>query len=354
MVFFWVFLSFVQNMGKGSLWRVEQQYKQNLVIALTRSSYHPNTTAMEKATASFKTTPRSSESPPLVKATNTARPLDAELFPRLSKFMANMANGSGAANMSSGGSSETRSPLADDDYSMHNGNVECLVVNGERVSSTHHDENDPETHAISVERIARDWGVDNIDDVNAATAMLALKHGPKIFAETFHTGYVHRVLFFLPLCFSFKCRIFVHLNRTPIITSVPSEDHTYSAGKRASNSNGTSIQSNNNNVNITNNNTVTCGGGGSGLNAGPDTINHKITVSNDSPINIITTSNTVHNNNNNVNIANNNNNNNNIANNNIINSNNTNNILNRSHLNNSDNTSNGTSSDAAYESSEER
>lgn len=49
-------------MGKGSLWRVEQQYKQNLIIALTRSSYHPNTAAMEKATASLKNPPRSPES----------------------------------------------------------------------------------------------------------------------------------------------------------------------------------------------------------------------------------------------------------------------------------------------------
>lgn len=52
-------------MGKGSLWRVEQQYKQNLIIALTRSSYHPNTSAMEKATASLKNTPISPESPTL-------------------------------------------------------------------------------------------------------------------------------------------------------------------------------------------------------------------------------------------------------------------------------------------------
>lgn len=40
------------------------------------------------------------------------------------------------------------------------------------------------------ERIARDWGVDSIDDVNAATAMLALKHGPKVFNESFRNGYV--------------------------------------------------------------------------------------------------------------------------------------------------------------------
>lgn len=38
------------------------------------------------------------------------------------------------------------------------------------------------------ELIGRDWSADTIDDVNAATAMLALKHGPKIFTEGFHNG----------------------------------------------------------------------------------------------------------------------------------------------------------------------
>lgn len=36
--------------------------------------------------------------------------------------------------------------------------------------------------------IGRDWSADTIDDVNAATAMLALKHGPKIFTEGFQNG----------------------------------------------------------------------------------------------------------------------------------------------------------------------
>jgi hypothetical protein len=48
----------------------------------------------------------------------------------------------------------------------------------------------------------------SIEDVNAATAMLALKHGPKIFSETFTSNSSH----------------------PPVITSSPSEDHTYSAG----------------------------------------------------------------------------------------------------------------------------
>lgn len=50
-----------QNMGKGSLWRVEQQYKQNLIQALTRSSYHPCTNSLEKSP--FKVSPRPAESP---------------------------------------------------------------------------------------------------------------------------------------------------------------------------------------------------------------------------------------------------------------------------------------------------
>lgn len=56
------FIYFVQNMGKGSLWRVEQQYKQNLIQALTRSSYHPCTNSLEKSP--FKVSPRPTESPP--------------------------------------------------------------------------------------------------------------------------------------------------------------------------------------------------------------------------------------------------------------------------------------------------
>lgn len=70
---------------------------------------------------------------------------------------------------------------------------------------------------------ARELNAETIDDVNAATAMLALKHGPKIFTEG------------IP---------FVQTN-PPILTTTtsPSEDHTYSAfGKNGTdnNSNGTS------------------------------------------------------------------------------------------------------------------
>lgn len=203
-------------MGKGSLWRVEQQYKQNLIIALTRSSYHPNTAAMEKATASFKanntsTSPENSSpkvctidsqfyfnvswySRPLPLQTN-ARPLDAELFPRLSKFMANMQNGNSNVRPIISPNSNTTEPSTN----PVNPHYYHAQGDGVIIKTTPYSDHDHDMHSIevidaletqrNVERIARDWGVDSIDDVNAATAMLALKHGPKIFAETFqNTG----------------------------------------------------------------------------------------------------------------------------------------------------------------------
>lgn len=70
--------------------------------------------------------------------------------------------------------------------------------------------------------ISSEINAETMDDVNAAaTAMLALKHGPKIFSEG------------------------ILLANPPVITTSPSEDHTYSAftgGKNGTdnNSNGTS------------------------------------------------------------------------------------------------------------------
>lgn len=99
---------------------------------------------------------------------------------------------------------------------------------------------------------------------------------------------------------NYLCINFFFKFRTPIITTVPSEDHTYSAGggsKRSSSVNQTPIHANDIN--------------------GNDDTHTENGVNAVSPTNLI--------NNNSIN-----------------------------HLNNSDNASNGTSSDAAYESSEER
>lgn len=64
----------LQNMGKGSLWRVEQQYKQNLIQALSRSSYHPGANGEEKFNSPAKTSPRPAE------ALNGLKVCDSWLF----------------------------------------------------------------------------------------------------------------------------------------------------------------------------------------------------------------------------------------------------------------------------------
>lgn len=86
------------------------------------------------------------------------------------------------ADMSNGGISDRTNSIVPNvhDDGAPNGSDSADVINSkDNYLTSHH-----------VERIARYWGVDSIDDVNAATAMLALKHGPKVFSENFQTGYV--------------------------------------------------------------------------------------------------------------------------------------------------------------------
>lgn len=168
---------------------------------------------------------------------SNARPLDAELFPRLSKFMAEMqANNDDSQpnspthmyeddfhhhphphddlqhnhtptayfNGNGGVPTNLNQPSANNHhyYPITNGETKSLqiiyngngiggggatAVGGDKLSSSQSSAltNQPEI----VERIARDWGADSIDDVNAATAMLALKHGPKVFCESYQNGY---------------------------------------------------------------------------------------------------------------------------------------------------------------------
>lgn len=118
--------------------------------------------------------------------------------------MAHIQNGNGVkSTVSINGTTDVIiNPLPDKEYQIHNGNGDLYHGNGDGVivttiSASHsnhgmHSTRDGDIDAIetqrNVERIARDWGVDSIDDVNAATAMLALKHGPKVFTETFQAG----------------------------------------------------------------------------------------------------------------------------------------------------------------------
>lgn len=98
--------------------------------------------------------------------------MDAELFPRLSKYMADMSNGN-----SYDRTNPVVANIMEDEVASGNDNTDMINTKDNYLTSQH----------VNVERMARYWGVDNIDDVNAATAMLALKHGPKIFSENFQT-----------------------------------------------------------------------------------------------------------------------------------------------------------------------
>lgn len=69
-----------QNLGKGSLWTVDQQYKPNLLQALTRSPFHPCSTL--DPTSYFN---KSRQSP---EKSSISRLPNPELFPYLSRTLA--------------------------------------------------------------------------------------------------------------------------------------------------------------------------------------------------------------------------------------------------------------------------
>ena len=99
-------------------------------------------------------------------------------------------------NNSSESPSPPCTPAADDDHchQPYNNNNYFINNNNNINGNTNNNTTDNnDTSGIifnsiygNVERLARDWGTENIDDVNAATAMLALKHGPKVFTENYH------------------------------------------------------------------------------------------------------------------------------------------------------------------------
>lgn len=205
---------------------VEPQYRPNLIQALTRSPFHPCSTwekhaknLINPASESPGSKVRSVLTKSSIKyvftifnsqqSNGSARLPNPEHFPFLSRRLA-------AAMESYDEEGQSRASTPSTNYEMPqnyttNGmviyqNNNSIIINGNLPNS---------------ELMSRELNAETIDDVNAATAMLALKHGPKIFTEG------------IP---------FAH---PPVITTSPSEDHTYSAftgGKNGTdnNSNGTS------------------------------------------------------------------------------------------------------------------
>lgn len=195
------------NLGKGSLWMVEPQYRPNLIQALTRSPFHPCST-WEKHAKNLVKAPN--ESPK--QSNGSARLPNPEHFPFLARKLASMDG------YDDEGQSRASTPCYElpQNYTtngmvIYQNNNNAIVINGNVQSAS-----------ASTEAAGRELNAETLDDVNAATAMLALKHGPKVFTEG------------------------IAFTHPPIITTSPSEDHTYSAftggGKNGTdnNSNGTS------------------------------------------------------------------------------------------------------------------
>ncbi|SPP78354.1 blast:Forkhead box protein N3 [Drosophila guanche] len=286
------------NMGKGSLWRVEPQQRQNLIQALNRSPFFPNS-AVDKISTSLKSpsghgAAQSSggydvldgvaagaaaaacgnSTAPVALATPTksnglvlanggasqsaAMPtsplssagggggsasharVDPKLFPYLSKAFRKIREDGGPP---------TRQLLLGDVYdddvsadyagnqnhnSSSNGNGNgngngtgtggrCIYVGNGGAAAPAAAGPTANGDGINFERLARDCGADSMDDVHAAAAMLFLKHGPKAFTESFQNG-------------------------APVITSSPSEDHTYSAGGNSNADSGASTPLMNGNI----------------------------------------------------------------------------------------------------------
>lgn len=239
-------------MGKGSLWKVEQQYRQVLMQALTRSPYHQFAGTMDKTGGSFSdeslgpdtnnnvlmcnSSPSSSNISSTSSSLSTSptgmephhhhshnhthshrgtlkngngRPFDPVLFPYLSKEISKLDTNNNALCrrlclriiFCQGPDLTCASPLSDANYN----NLSFVDSESESTGGYYDhmgDSVDGAYHPHHHHRLSNnaynfaqypydghvDNSTDNMDDVNAATAMLALKHGPKIFDGGIRNG----------------------------------------------------------------------------------------------------------------------------------------------------------------------
>ncbi|XP_058454842.1 uncharacterized protein LOC131432527 isoform X2 [Malaya genurostris] len=239
----------LQNLGKGSLWMVEPQYRPNLIQALSRSPFHSGS-GIDKTTYKAmqqqaqqqqqqqQQHQRSTDSP----TSSVGSSYSKDNFPYLASRLApgDAQNGANLHHIHSQAQQQHHADPDGDDFSRSSTPIDYEGGGSDQshhatgpsvlchVTYQHSAGGHPPTStgvlvgtppggmilpngttgggSTTGETISRDWSADTIDDVNAATAMLALKHGPKIFTEGFQNG------------------------TPPVITTSPSEDHTYSAG----------------------------------------------------------------------------------------------------------------------------
>lgn len=220
------------NMGKGSLWRVEPQQRQNLMQALNRSPYFPNS-AVDKISPMLKSpsggngagivaggydgldgsVPASAAPPPPISGSLSSTPIksngalsnggagqtgsstptsngssnaaasrfDPKLYPNLSKKFRNISEEL---------DEEQQLSAAAGEYLGNNNNYASSLngaLEGGAVAALVSSQVTP--GAFTFERLQRDGGADGLEAVHAAAAaMLFLKHGSKAISESYQNG----------------------------------------------------------------------------------------------------------------------------------------------------------------------
>ncbi|XP_046981356.1 forkhead box protein N3 [Schistocerca americana] len=204
-----------QNLGKGSLWMVDPMYRPNLVQALAKSPFHPYSTIVSR-TASVNSSPGSGSLP----STPAKAPPSPGSAARQQSPPATAASssGNGSGGGSSGGSNNNNVP----DPTLFPFLSRRLAL-----STTPQSGSPPPSQPSA--QVSRD---DSLDDVDAAAAMLALKHAhlriprrddwyKRLREETSEAVGLRK-----------KMRVSSRPGQTEermVITTSPSEDHTYSA-----------------------------------------------------------------------------------------------------------------------------
>lgn len=216
------------NLGKGSLWMVEPQYRPNLIQALSRSPFHSGsgidkTTYKAMQAQHQQQHQRSTDSP----TSSVGSSYSKDNFPYLASRLApgdaqshlhhmHDPQHPGHPDLDGDDFSRSSTPIDYDGGDLPHptattGSYHVTYHPAPAVGTTNGGINYSGAPTMlpndgsAADPSGRNWSADTIDDVNAATAMLALKHGPKVFTEGFHNG-------------------------STVITKSPSEDHTYSAG----------------------------------------------------------------------------------------------------------------------------
>ncbi|PNF14703.1 hypothetical protein B7P43_G10251 [Cryptotermes secundus] len=190
------------NLGKGSLWMVDPVFRPNLMQALQKAPFHPYTTLDRVSMVTNRVQVNSTTEPigrnEFMVIKSSSRLPNPELFPYLSRRLA----ASGVEGL------RNRDVAADSD------------------TTTTDD-------------------ADSLDDVDAAAAMLALKHGPRVLtpkkADCYKRSQMNDGVGQTCLLDVRNARKKTRASKNtqdtgrkeqmiPVITTSPSEDHTYSAG----------------------------------------------------------------------------------------------------------------------------